>query len=779
MPRSNSVRVPRKAEIVADAQAWSTGPAANGTALGSQVFGSWGTPSASVSGWEQPVSSDDEVPWGTWTASSWAAWTGNPLSSWPASSTAEEAHAEAALAPWDGAQASYSEKKHYKSVVRVSSETQTDLQNGRRREEKKKNEKRVKGKWAAKGYGRIRTDKFWLRKQTHYAGASRPDPSPTFSMPPTAGDKARAGIQKRVDRMRRKKHAIAQSKYRERNMDVLREKARESMKRHRAAIKESEEKTKAAREQRREVDADYRERQRQKMRRDQMPKEDGCDGEGVGWGATPTLLECVRDYHVTPSQLPSAMIPRLRVPPAIAALAAPPANFVPCRLHEAFSGNFKNHADFSRQGNKTYWVVFSWAREAVFTLKADCLAGKEPKDDVVGSFAEWADVVRVWAAFCYHHHGKCERHPRSCARSMCPAHPRPYDPPAEPGRRDPRVKLEVKVEVGVGVKRERATPRLETPKHRRAETSMRRVPVSHTPVPQSPSDGYDSDVVEPGGVPLWAPDTPPARREEARGEWRCGRGSRSRHAGTTDSSRAQSTAATSPPTTTLSSASSLSASTVETAAPAGKGKERAIYPLASTSSISRAAPARSSTSHAAVPARPTTSHAAVPAIPRAASPRTVASTSNASTSRVVRLNDPFFVSAAGMIRVTSEAAFADIGEGPVKVVVGWEAATKYAVELAEKEAARAEPSLRRFLRLPVCPSCKMPNVKSRVDKEKWRFLESHLPNFLNAARLRKTSEFFEWVWGYYYHRFGVASLNTKIRAWYRFQGLRRRHRVEA
>ncbi|KAJ7016686.1 hypothetical protein C8F04DRAFT_1280796 [Mycena alexandri] len=128
MPRSNSVRVPRKgtfhssrcqflrtraellgltpAEIVADAQAWSTGPAANGTALGSQVFGSWGTPSASVSGWEQPVSSDDEVPWGTWTASSWAAWTGNPLSSWPASSTAEEAHAEAALAPWDGAQAS-------------------------------------------------------------------------------------------------------------------------------------------------------------------------------------------------------------------------------------------------------------------------------------------------------------------------------------------------------------------------------------------------------------------------------------------------------------------------------------------------------------------------------------------------------------------------------------------------------------------------------------------------------------------------------------------------
>ncbi|KAJ7036058.1 hypothetical protein C8F04DRAFT_1258433 [Mycena alexandri] len=102
-------------------------------------------------------------------------------------------------------------------------------------------------------------------------------------MTPTAGDKARAVIQRRAEKLRRKKHALAQAKYRERNTDTLREKARESMKksvfkfkfyinprlpkamhRHRAAIKESEERTKAAREQRREVDTEYRERQRQK-----------------------------------------------------------------------------------------------------------------------------------------------------------------------------------------------------------------------------------------------------------------------------------------------------------------------------------------------------------------------------------------------------------------------------------------------------------------------------------------------------------------------------------
>ncbi|KAJ7017504.1 hypothetical protein C8F04DRAFT_1279284 [Mycena alexandri] len=518
-------------------------------------------------------------------------------------------------------------------------------------------------------------------------------------MTQTAGDKARAAIQGRVDRLRRKKHALAQAKFRERNKEALREKAKEAMRkfvfsrptlsstttvttnRHRAAIKESEEKTKAVREQRREVDAEYRERQRQKQ-----------------W-----IKKFGQESFRTVS--PFAMIPPLRVPPAVKALPAPPAGFVPCLLRESFGGNFTNHADFSRQGNKTYWVLFSSAREAVYTLKPECVAGKNREDDerdVVASFAEWGEVLRVWGAFCYHHHGKCEHHANSCRRG-CPTHRRPQTPP-EPARRDPRVKVEV------GVKPERATPKLQTPRRSTSTTGSRARASTRPPSRPSPVEEDDANYM--GTVPLYDPDTPPPRRarsasidvplyvrtpppqpsleRDASGTSR----SRSSHA----PSRAQSPAQTSPPTsTTLSSASSLSASTVTANAPAasGKGKERARSQLPSSSRISRTTgahrspwPSTSSVSRTAgahgATARPTKSQAEA----RAGTPATVAS-SSASTSRVIGRNNAFFVSASGLIRDTSAAAFSDIVEGPVKVVMGWEAATKYAVELAEKEATRA------------------------------------------------------------------------------------------
>ncbi|KAJ7036059.1 hypothetical protein C8F04DRAFT_1181831 [Mycena alexandri] len=473
------------------------------------------------------------------------------------------------------------------------------------------------------------------------------------------------------------------------------------------------------------------------------------------------------------------MPPALRVPPAIAALGPPPPDFIPCRLYEIFGANFTNHAEFSRQGNKTYWVLFSWAREAVYTLKPDCLAGKELEDDerdVVASIAEWAEVLRVWAAFCYHKHAKCEHHAHACGRSTCPGHPRPEKPPAPSTRRDPRVKVEVKVEVGLGVKRERVTPklerttpRLETRSTPATKTSKRRAPVSYTPVPQSPSnDDSDDDIVEPGGVPLWAPDTPPppparplvpVQEELPVASVGSKRGvsavedvddathARSRHAAP---SRAPSTSATSAPTsTTLSSTSSLSASTTEAPDTAAKGKARAISTVLSASSISRAAYAGQSPAPAVLSrlSRAGGSAASCPASPRIGTPSTVAS-----TSRLVRRNDPFFVSAAGLIRDTSAAAFADIREGPVKVVVGWEAATR----------ASLAPDISFDQNHPSHPSCKMPKVRSRVDQEKRRLLESHLPNFLEAVAEGRGQQFFAWVQGYYRHRFGVASLH---RAW--------------
>ncbi|KAJ7078699.1 hypothetical protein B0H15DRAFT_804722 [Mycena belliarum] len=59
------------------------------------------------------------------------------------------------------------------------------------------------------------------------------------------------------------RHALAQKRYVERNRDSERRKARARMEKRRASIKLSETETKLAAERRREVDADYRERQQQ------------------------------------------------------------------------------------------------------------------------------------------------------------------------------------------------------------------------------------------------------------------------------------------------------------------------------------------------------------------------------------------------------------------------------------------------------------------------------------------------------------------------------------
>ncbi|KAF8209731.1 hypothetical protein K438DRAFT_1753378 [Mycena galopus ATCC 62051] len=65
-------------------------------------------------------------------------------------------------------------------------------------------------------------------------------------------------------RVRRAEHAQAQKRYRERNGDALREKAKDRMKKYRQAIEQNEEKKKQVAEQRRKVSADYRERKGQK-----------------------------------------------------------------------------------------------------------------------------------------------------------------------------------------------------------------------------------------------------------------------------------------------------------------------------------------------------------------------------------------------------------------------------------------------------------------------------------------------------------------------------------
>ncbi|KAJ7712128.1 hypothetical protein B0H16DRAFT_1479699 [Mycena metata] len=580
-------------------------------------------------------------------------------------------------------------------------------------------------------------------------------------MTPTAGEKARAAIQRRKERLRRKKHALAQTKYRERvtsNADALREKARESMRRHRAAIKSSEEKTKAAWEQRREVDADYRERwaldqeiwsrklrgilraavsparqeHEQAAVRARATSDRGSRGGASGncvrakemlcWCAREIVyeMECANCYEnfkaYPPEDARLASFRRLavtltvthlrwttmpttirRVPPAIQQLSPAPTDFTPCRLKKSFAANFDNHEDFSRNGSKTYWVCFSEGREAVFTLKLECVAAKEWGDvesDVVASFACWTDVLRVWTAFCYHHHGKCDQHPKICGLSVCPAHlPRPHRLPALACT--PTVERRVKVERTPLVKSGRATPKVQIPHHTPSTGSRARASTRGTVRP-SPVDEDDDYAAPPGTVPLYDPDTPPPRPvrdpsyevplygadtdEDDDAATSTKRGpsghsesrQRSRRA---PSGAVSSAAAPSPETSvTVSSASSLSASTANASSGVEKGKGRASpLPLRSHgSSISGAA------------RRGHYRGATAPPVASSSTARRAQAGGSTSTagSPDVSPDGVFYVSAGGLITRNRAEGLRNLQDGAVKVVVGWDAAADYAERMA-------------------------------------------------------------------------------------------------
>ncbi|KAJ7042325.1 hypothetical protein C8F04DRAFT_1252299 [Mycena alexandri] len=383
------------------------------------------------------------------------------------------------------------------------------------------------------------------------------------------------------------------------------------------------------------------------------------------------------------------MLPDTYTPPAIERLAAhpPPLDFVPCRIPEMLGDNWGSHLDFSRWKNKRYWVLFSIGEEAVYTRKAECLHAKPAEDaelDVVAGIDTWVEVLRIWAAYCFHKHGRCAEHSPRCNVDNCPDHPLPDDP-ALVGV------VKIKIEGGSQVKKERTTPALRasstfaqaTPsrasgtikvvrpssKNHRAPPSRtaskgrtaRRQSAVHgthrtaapglTPVPNSEDDDIDSDGAPRSGAPLFDPDTPPASA----------------------ATPAPSSVAPSPPTsTTLSSATSLSAST-EGPAPAstkGKGRDPQLpNAVASTSSISRAVP-RSNT----IASTSTRSSAVVP---------------TTTVSGAVRRDGAFYCGVDGSINHQLDDAFSAVAHGPLHVVHGFEAATEFARKAAEKwESAR-------------------------------------------------------------------------------------------
>ncbi|KAJ7784072.1 hypothetical protein B0H14DRAFT_2630683 [Mycena olivaceomarginata] len=194
------------------------------------------------------------------------------------------------------------------------------------------------------------------------------------------------------------RHTQAQADYRARNLEATREKAKLRMRRRRAQIKESEESSKEAAEQRREADAEYREMKRMRTYVDRhgllaltnhyiplkqqagakyMP---GILAEGKKWAKTKEARAVEADY-------------KRRIKAA-----------GPFDKSEMFfpSNNYKSTEDHDTHSSKSYWLV---PDVGLFTSKT--AANSQCGPDVEGRWKQHArrrHAEEEWASICARHH---------------------------------------------------------------------------------------------------------------------------------------------------------------------------------------------------------------------------------------------------------------------------------------------------------------------------------------------------------------------------------------
>ncbi|KAJ7603382.1 hypothetical protein DFH06DRAFT_1151912 [Mycena polygramma] len=311
------------------------------------------------------------------------------------------------------------------------------------------------------------------------------------------------------------------------------------------------------------------------------------------------------------------------LPTAISRLAAPPAGFEPCEIPKYLGANFKDHLTFSRVRNKTYWILFSGPnQELTRARRVTCLAAKEAADneeDVIGALETWEEVLRAWAAHCFHRHGKCAIHTQACVSGRCAAHA----PSARAG-----TSTTIKV----------------VPKR----TIERAAPPSYTPIPETDSD---SDGLPAGSAPLFDPDSPesapPARLPSYDPD-----------------APVHNPSALTPSRLSRSPSRAATPARISHSYSTGPGPSRSQSGALGASSVARG----------------------VSSISRV---RGVAGGGQGSTS-TASVDDAFYVDARGAIHHSSADAFKQVGAGPVQVVLGWEAATKYARELVEEAEVEVE-----------------------------------------------------------------------------------------
>ncbi|KAJ7024592.1 hypothetical protein C8F04DRAFT_1192262 [Mycena alexandri] len=281
---------------------------------------------------------------------------------------------------------------------------------------------------------------------------------------------------------------------------------------------------------------------------------------------------------------------------------------------------------------------------------------------VLESYNGWRQVWAAWAQHCWVRHTRCSMHPNACCDGQCPDHPPPTNPEAIKVAKRGSVKQEGGGEPAKRIKSE--APSSSAPRRR----AVRRHPPAVTI-----SDDDDTPK-----APLYDPDTPPERNRRhgqvdevtpaspspaaVGGGIRRIEDTRAAHVSrgpSLASAVPSSSASAVPSSATPSSVSSLSAST---AAPSIMG---------------------------ALAVAPSTVGASAAVAGLASGPD--ASWMHGLNDRALRValhNDPFFVGTRGKIFHSRDQAFDEVSEGPVQVVVGWEAATELAVELVRERAAK-------------------------------------------------------------------------------------------
>ncbi|KAJ7024620.1 hypothetical protein C8F04DRAFT_1192287 [Mycena alexandri] len=390
---------------------------------------------------------------------------------------------------------------------------------------------------------------------------------------------------------------------------------------------------------------------------ERCPKEGGWNKKKGYWSGCDSDVTAVT--HSNSTSMSSSTNESYYPPAPISADVKPPHDFRPCAIPDHLGGNFSDHIDFTRLGNKRYWVLF-WPKmpAGMYSLKADVLAAAmeagtaAASPAVLQSYNGWRDVWVAWAQHCWVRHARCDDHPNACCDGQCPAHPPPLNPEViKVSKR--RVKREDGSEPAPRIKSEAPSASVQPKRKARRSWST-------------------DDEAESYTAPLYDPDTPPEGRQQRR------RGG---------------TKALDDPVSPSPAA----------AAVVPEGGIRA-QPLRRIQDIHTAR----SSSASAVPSSATPSSVSS----LSASTATAAADAGGNAAwmggldnealRVALREDPFFVGLGGTIWHSRREAFEAVSEGPVQAVVGWDAATELAVELnvhgisAEELGGRGVAKQRKF-----------------------------------------------------------------------------------